>query len=101
MIFIHLSAILFSILGMLILDWRYSLAFFYRAKRTAITLAIGVLAFLVWDIFGISLGIFFDGGSPITTGLMLAPNLPIEEIFFLFFLCYITLIIYRLLEKKC
>lgn len=59
-----------------------------------------MLVFLLWDLFGIHLGIFFDGGSPFTTGLMVAPDLPIEEFFFLFFLCYFTLIVYRLGERR-
>lgn len=51
--------------------------------------------FLVWDVLGISLGIFFSGGSPYTLPYMVAPELPVEEFFFLFLLCYITLLIYR------
>ncbi len=87
--------------GMLILDKRYSLAFFYKPLLTAITLLTGLVTFLIWDVFGIAMGIFFDGGSPLTTGVMVAPELPIEEFFFLTFLCYFTLCIYRLLEKLC
>ncbi len=98
MSFVYLGAIIFSIIGMLILDKRFSLGFFYNWKRAAATIGIGMAVFIVWDIFGIALGIFFDGNSPLTTGFMIAPEFPIEELFFLFFLCYFTLIVYRLLE---
>lgn len=99
MSFLYLGAILFSALGMGILDWRYKLALFFNASRTVVSVIIGVAVFLLWDMFGISLGIFFDGGSPLTTGLMVAPDLPIEEFFFLAFLCYFSLIVYRVVEK--
>ena len=99
MSFIYLGAILFSFSGMLLLDWRHHLAFFYNWKRAAITIAVGLAIFLIWDVLGISLGIFFEGNSSITTGIMLAPELPLEELFFLTFLCYFTLIVYRILEK--
>ena len=98
--FVYLGAILFSMFGMVMLDRRFRLAFFYNARRTLLTLSIGVAVFIVWDIFGITLGIFFEGNSPYDSGIMLAPHFPIEELFFLTFLCYFTLILYRLLEKK-
>lgn len=100
MSFLYLGSILFSTFGMLMLDRQYRLAFFFDWKRTASTLLVGLAVFLLWDIFGIHLDIFFDGGSPLTTGFMVAPDLPIEEFFFLTFLCYFALIVYRLLEKK-
>lgn len=84
---------------MLILDWRYTLAFFYDRRRTSIAILVGMAVFIIWDLLGISLGIFFDGNSPLTTGFMVLPDLPIEEFFFLFFLCYFSLIVYRIVEK--
>ena len=98
---LYLTAIIFSIIGMLVIDWRYKLAFFYAAKRTALITWIGVMVFLVWDLIGIHLDIFFIGQSSPMTGIVLAPELPIEELFFLWFLCYFSLIIYRVSEKLC
>lgn len=98
--FLYLAALLFSFTGMAILDKRYRLAFFHNRKRTLITLAIGVAVFVIWDIFGIGLGIFFSGHSPFMSGLYLGPEFPIEEIFFLTFLCYFTLVMFRLVEAK-
>lgn len=96
----YLAAILFSTFGMVMLDKRFALALFHDARRTIIAIAIGVAVFIAWDILGISMGIFFSGSSPYTTGLFLAPEFPVEELFFLTFLCYFTLIIYRLLERQ-
>lgn len=98
MSFVYLAAILFSATGMGVLDWRYKLAFFAHARRTAILLAIGLGIFLMWDAFGIGLGIFFVGNTTLMTGLYIAPELPIEEIFFLLFLCYFTLLVWRCIE---
>lgn len=96
----YLGFILFSFFGMGVLDRKYKLAFFNDARKTILIVLIGVLIFLIWDLFGVGLGIFFYGGSEITTGLMVLPEVPIEEIFFLSFLCYFSLVSYRLLEEK-
>lgn len=92
----YLSALLVSLAGMAVLDWRYSLAFFLDRRATLLTILIGVIVFIVWDVFGIALGIFFSGRSEYMSGLYLAPEFPIEELFFLTFLCYFTLVVYRL-----
>lgn len=96
----YLLAILLSISGMVILDWRYSLALFHDARRSLITLAVGVMIFIIWDIFGITLGIFFSGHSPYMSGIYLGPEFPVEELLFLTFLCYLTLVMYRFGESK-
>lgn len=97
---LYLAALIFSLSGMVILDKRYHLAFFHNWRRTTTTLGIGLGVFIVWDILGIGLGIFFSGQSPYMSGLYLGPEFPIEEVFFLAFLCYFTLIMYRLWETK-
>lgn len=65
---------------------------FYR-DWLAGTVAIltGVAFFLMWDLFGIASGIFFRGETIGLTGLLIAPELPLEEVFFLTVLCYTTL----------
>ncbi len=100
MSFFYLGALLFSLAGMVIMDKKYSLAFFFDARRSIITTVVGVVVFILWDILGIALGIFFSGHSAYMTGWYLAPEFPVEELVFLFFLCYFTLIVYRLLEVK-
>jgi len=97
---LYLAALLFSLAGMVILDKRYRLAFFHNWRRATITLGIGLGIFIIWDILGIGRGIFFSGQSPYMSGLYLGPEFPIEELFFLTFLCYFTLNMYRLWETK-
>lgn len=92
---IYLLLLIFSLIGLFLIDWRNKLAFFADTRRTFITLVIGILFFLVWDVAGVALGIFFSGGSPYSLPFMVLPEVPIEEFFFLFLLCYLTLLIYR------
>lgn len=97
--FSYLAFILFGILGMGIIDWKYKLALFFDLKRALKTLLIMVSIFIVWDILGIKLKIFFSGTSKFDTGIMLGPQFPLEEIFFLTLLCYMALIVYRKFSK--
>ncbi|WP_207455166.1 lycopene cyclase domain-containing protein [Desertivibrio insolitus] len=91
---LYLLALAISITGMVVLDRRFGLFFWRDARRAAIVLAAGVLFFLVWDLFGIGLGIFFRGETSFMTGLQLAPELPVEEVFFLTLLCYLSMNLY-------
>ena len=85
----YLLALLVSLTGMIVLDRRFGL-FFWRAPRVAaVVLVAGVLFFLAWDLIGIGSGIFYRGETSFMTGLQLAPELPVEEVFFLTFLCYL------------
>ncbi|MFK3670234.1 lycopene cyclase domain-containing protein [Leifsonia aquatica] len=90
---IYLGALLVSLAAMVLLDRRFRLVFWRDARRAGITLAIGLLFFLAWDAAGIALGIFARGVSRFMTGIEVAPELPLEEIFFLLFLCYLTLVL--------
>ena len=97
---LYLSALLVSFSGMVVIDRRYSLAFFKDSKRTFLTLLVSVGVFVVWDIAGIALGIFYSGNSPYTSRLYLGPEFPIEELVFLTFLTYFTLVMYRFWSKR-
>ena len=92
---LYLAGLAFSIFGLGVLDWRYKLAFWYAPRRAAATIATTMLVFIVWDILGIALGIFRHGESPYALPFVIAPEFPLEELFFLFLLSYCTLIIYR------
>lgn len=100
MMWLYLIALCVSISGLMYIDWRYKLAFWNDAKRTAITLSVAIVIFIIWDIVGISLGIFYDGSSPFMLPVRLVPHFPIEELFFLFLLTYVTLLIYNGFSRK-
>ncbi|MES2630984.1 MAG: lycopene cyclase domain-containing protein [Patescibacteria group bacterium] len=91
----YLIGLLIGIGGLVLIDRRWKLGFWRDAGRTAKTLATAVAIFALWDLLGISLGIFFHGGSQYSLPYRLAPEFPIEEIVFLFLLSYSALIIYH------
>lgn len=90
---VYLLTLLASIGCMVLLDRRFSLFFWRDARRAAIVVACGVLFFVLWDLFGIGLGIFYRGETAFMTGIVVAPELPLEELFFLAFLCYLTMVL--------
>ena len=92
--FVYLGALLVSIGCMLLLDRRFRLFFWRDPLAAAIVTAVGTAFFLAWDVFGIALGIFLRGDGAIATGILLAPELPIEEPVFLVFLVLCTMVLY-------
>ncbi len=91
----YLGALLVSIFCLGLIDHRWRLALFRDARATVVTVVVGVVFFLIWDLGGISLGVFFRGEGEWMTGVLLAPELPLEEVFFLVLLSYNTLIAWR------
>ena len=89
--FTYVTILLAVLVCMALCDWRWKLAFFLDARRAAVRSAAVVAAFLVWDALGIATGSFFRGGSSYMTGVVLAPEMPVEEPIFLFFLTYLTI----------
>ncbi len=91
---LYLVALLIALTGMVVLDRRFRLFFWIAPRRAAVTLVAGVAFFVVWDLAGIGLGIFFRGETAFMTGIQVAPELPLEELFFLTLLCYLTMNLY-------
>lgn len=89
----YLIALLVSITGLLVLDRRYKIAFFRDKKRTWRVMLVAVTLFVVWDIAGIVLNIFFIGNTKLLTGVRVG-EFPLEEIGFLFLLNYTSLMLY-------
>ncbi|GAA1849321.1 lycopene cyclase domain-containing protein [Microbacterium koreense] len=90
---LYLAAILVSTAGVAALDARFRLAAWRHPNRTLIAVMVGTVFFLAWDAAGIALGVFVKGDSPALLGVDLAPHLPLEEPFFLAFLCYLALVV--------
>lgn len=100
----YLLGLLFSIIGLGLFDWKFKLGFSTNKKAAALATLLPLIYFLLWDGAGIALGIFFRGETSHLTGLLVAPELPLEELFFLFLLNYTTLTIFiavkRVLAKR-
>lgn len=93
-------ALTVSIIGMVLLDRRYKLAFYDAPRRTAIVMAAAMAVFTVWDLAGISLGIFRKGASELMLDVELFPEFPVEELLFLFLLCYLSLLGYLYARRR-
>ena len=68
-------------------------------KRQLAVVAAGSLLFLVWDLVAIESGMYVRGESPAMTGIELLPELPVEEIFFIVFLSYLTCVLHGLFSS--
>jgi lycopene cyclase domain-containing protein len=97
---IYLAALLVALFGMVMLDRRFRLFFWADARRAAVVLVVGLAFFVTWDLFGIGLGIFFRGETAFMTGLQVAPELPVEELFFLALLVYVTMNLYAFFGRS-
>jgi lycopene cyclase domain-containing protein len=101
---LYLLAILVSAGGIAVIDARWHLAMWRSPLRSVGAVVVGTLFFLAWDAVGIATGVFVKGGSPLFVGIDLAPQLPLEEIFFLAFLCYTGLVVWaaalRVIQRR-
>ena len=96
----YLCALIVSLAGLGFLDWRHRIALFADARRTLVTVGVAVGFFLAWDLAGVALGIFFRGDSEYLTGIQVAPEVPLEEVFFLTLLAYQTLLAWLALDRR-
>lgn len=97
----YLVALVVSLTGLGLLDYTHKLALFAgKIWQTLVTVAVGVMFFLVWDVAGIAAGVFFRGPGPYQTGILIGPELPLEEVFFLTLLCYVILLSYLAVERR-
>ncbi|EXF25425.1 C50 carotenoid epsilon cyclase [Nesterenkonia sp. AN1] len=94
MSFLYLAGLLLAACCMLLIDRRFRLFFFADPKVAAAVTLLGVVFFLLWDVAGIGLGIFLMGESRYLTGVVLGPEMPLEEPVFLAFLSLCTMILY-------
>ena len=95
----YLIALLFSLAGLAVIDVRLKLAFAKNFRAALLATSIPYLFFVVWDLAGINLHIFFKGQSKLLVGIELLPDFPLEELFFLALLTYSTLIVATFLNR--
>lgn len=95
----YLAALLVSLAGMLTIDARYRLFFWRDAISAWIVTAVGTTFYLLWDFAAIHLGIFHRGESRFATGIVLAPEMPLEEPLFLGFLVVCTMVTYNGIDR--
>ncbi|UOQ59412.1 lycopene cyclase domain-containing protein [Leucobacter rhizosphaerae] len=91
---LYLGLLLGGIACMLLLDRRFSLFFWHDPAVALLVTAVGTALFLVWDLAGIAAGVFFRGEGVVASGIVLAPELPLEEPVFLIFLVLCTMVVF-------
>lgn len=94
----YLGALLVALGCLALVDRRWRLVLWADPRRAVTVLGVGVVGFLAWDLVAVHLGFYRRGSSPVLTGLQIAPEVPMEEVFFVLLLCYVTLVLHRLLD---
>lgn len=92
--FVYLLALLVGIGCMLLLDRRFALFFWHDPAVALLITTVGTVLFLLWDVAGIAAGVFLRGDGVVASGIVLAPELPLEEPVFLVFLVLCTMIVF-------
>ncbi|WP_402462864.1 lycopene cyclase domain-containing protein [Isoptericola aurantiacus] len=92
--FLYLGLLVGALACMALVDHRARLVLWSgRPWRAAVVLVVGAALFLGWDVVAIGAGFYSRGGAAMT-GVELRPHLPLEELFFIVFLCYVTLVLH-------
>lgn len=92
--FLYLGLLLLFSACLVMLDRRFRLFFWRDPLAALVVTVVGLVFFLAWDAAGIGMGLFLRGDAAIATGLVLAPEMPIEEPVFLLFLVQCIMIAY-------
>jgi lycopene cyclase domain-containing protein len=95
----YLAGLIFSLVGLGLLDWRFRTAFTVNKKAATVAIVVPLVFFIIWDFAGIALGIFFRGDTSHLSGVLLAPDFPIEELFFLLLLNYTSLTLFTTVKR--
>lgn len=95
----YLGALLLAALGTGAIDARWRLALFRDAGRALTAVGSTAVLLLLIDLAGIATGNFRLGASPWMTGVELMPHLPVEELVFIVFLAYVSLVAFAAAER--
>ena len=95
---VYLLCLLVPLVCMAVLDRRFRLVLWRAPRRGAVVLAAGIGLFLLWDLAAIAAGHYRMGQSPLMTGILVGPELPLEELVFIAFLSYHALVLWGLVH---
>jgi lycopene cyclase domain-containing protein len=95
----YLGTLLVALGCIALVDRRWRLVLWADPRRGVAVLAVGVGVFLVWDLLAVHHHFYRRGETGVMTGAQIAPGIPVEELFFVLFLCYVTLVLHRLLDQ--
>jgi len=85
-------------------DRRWRLFFWADPLRAVVVFGFGFALFLGWDLVALHHELYERGRSAYMTGVEVAPDLPVEELLFIAFLPYLTMVLHgaatRLLARS-
>jgi len=90
----YLVALLVSLGGVVALDARHRLFAWAHPRRALAVLVAGVTLFLAWDAVAIARGFYARGSGSTLLGVEVAPHLPVEELVFVTFFSYLTMVVF-------
>jgi lycopene cyclase domain-containing protein len=93
---VYLGSLVLVLGCMALMDQRWKLFFWADPRRAAAVFAFGFALFLVWDLVALHFELYERGRSEYMTGIEVAPELPVEELFFVAFLPYLTMVLHGL-----
>lgn len=99
MSWLYLLSVLAAGSCMALVDRRWRLFLFRQPTHAVVAISVGFVFFLAWDFVAIALEVYSRGESPAMTGIEVAPELPLEELFFIVFLTYVTGVLYGLFTR--
>ena len=99
MSWLYLASIVVSMVCMGLVDHRWRLFLFDRPRVALAAVLVGFVLFLAWDLVAIEIGVYGKGDSTAMSGIDVAPHLPVEELFFITFLCYVTGVFHGLFTR--
>ncbi|MEN0130174.1 MAG: lycopene cyclase domain-containing protein [Brevundimonas sp.] len=95
----YLAVELLALAGVVAVDARMRLFMWADARRATVVLAVGIVFFLVWDAIAIHAGFYGRGFGSSMLGVELAPHLPVEEVVFVAFLSYVTMLVLGIVRR--
>jgi lycopene cyclase domain-containing protein len=97
---VYLTALVLVLACLALTDRRWRLFFWADPRRAAVVFAAGFAMFLVWDLVALELELYERGRSELMTGVEVAPELPLEELLFVAFLPYLTMVLHGLALRR-
>jgi lycopene cyclase domain-containing protein len=93
---VYLGSLVLVLACMALTDHRWKLFFWADPRRAGVVFAFGFALFLAWDLVALRFELYERGRSDYMTGIEVAPELPLEELFFVAFLPYLTMVLHGL-----
>lgn len=95
----YLAAELVALACVVGVDARLHLFVWADARRAGVVLAAGVALFVGWDVVAIAAGFYGRGAGTAMLGVEVVPHLPLEELVFVTFLSYVTMVVLALVRR--